>query len=122
MSYFISPPEKTDLEIVPAKFIDEVSKHWQVANVQMVKNPQSNHSIEWTILLEDRRIDGSLDRAGQVVHLEGEIRDCAKFALSIRSFVSSDYKLIFYDEGYSAHVELKEGMDESQVSAPFQLL
>ena len=38
--------------------------------------------------------------------LEGDVRDCAKFALLIRSMIDHKYPLLFYDEAYSADVAL----------------
>ena len=82
-------------------------------------NPASNHALEWVVAIADHRSEGSLDKTGQVVHLVGDLEDCAHFATWYRTLVPARYGLAFYDEGYSADVELADGTNEPQLKEPF---
>ena len=119
MNYFISPPEATDLKIDYKKFSSQISKHWCLNKIETIDNPQRYHSLEWEILIEDRLLIGSLDRTGQVIVLDGEISDVAKFAIWTRKQISNKYKLIFYDEGYSADLELCQNTSEAEIINAF---
>ena len=120
MSYFISPPEKTDLKIDPKKFSSQIFKQWLLNQINTKDDPQSYHSLEWEILVEDRMLIGSLARIGDVIHLEGELSDVAKFAIWVRKQISNKYRLIFYDEGYTADIELRRDLSESEILNVFQ--
>ena len=119
MNYFISPPEATDLKIDYKKFSSQISKQWSLNEINTIDNPQRYHSLEWEILIEDRLLIGSLDRTGQVIVLDGEISDVAKFAIWTRKQISNKYKLIFYDEGYAANIELRQDTSEAEIVNAF---
>lgn len=119
MSYFISPREQTNLKVDPAELAKALQARWQGADVRFPTSPASNHALEWVVTIADRPLEGSLDKAGQVVHLVGDVEDCAHFATWYRTFVPASYGLAFYDEGYSADVELAVGTDALQLKQPF---
>ena len=119
MSYFISPREQTDLKVDPTDLAKALQTRWQGADVRFPTNPASNHALEWVVTTADRRLEGSLDKTGQVVHLVGDVEDCAHFATWYRTLVPARYGLTFYDEGYSADVDLAPSTDELQLTEPF---
>jgi hypothetical protein len=106
MNYFISPPEETELKIDSAQLINRLKAEWPNSDIQPLDNPARSYSLSFRIPLKNSSIEGSLERTEQCVVLEGEIQDCAKFALWLRSYVDRQYRLLFYDEAYSADVEL----------------
>jgi len=106
MNYFISPPEETELKIDSAQLINRLKAEWPNSDIQPLDNPARSYSLSFRIPLKNSSIEGSLERTEQCVVLEGEIQDCAKFALWLRSWVDRQYTLLFYDEAYSADVEL----------------
>ena len=106
MNYFISPPEPTDLKIEPAELINALKAEWSNIDIQTLDNPERAYSLSFRIPLTNGILEGSLERTGQSVVLDGDVRDCAKFALWLRLQFDSKHKLLFYDEAYSADVEL----------------
>jgi hypothetical protein len=106
MNYFVSPPDKTDLKIESAQFINRLKADWQNIDIRATDN--QDYSLEWIIPIKNRRLEGSLERTEPCVVLDGDVRDCANFALWFRSLVERKYRLFFYDQAYSADIELRE--------------
>ena len=119
MSYFISPREETDLRVDPQWLASSIQRQWQGAELRFPDDPGDNHSVEWTVRREGRHLEGSLDRTCQVIHLVGDVEDCAHFATWYRNVVPLRYSLAFYDEGYSADVELRANTNEAELTEPF---
>ncbi len=80
MSYFVSPARDTPWQMAPGELADRLRAAWPDAVVHPVADPAGNHSLEWTLTTEGRRVDGSLDVTGQAVHLEGDVDACARLA------------------------------------------
>ena len=118
-SYFISPPGESDLKIDADQFVDYLRTQWAAVEVRTIESAESYQLLEWTAPMEHGIVVGSLDRTGQVVDLDGDVRDCARFAIAFRAWVPTEYKLIFYDEGYSADVELGTETSKAQLVEPF---
>ncbi len=119
MTYLISPTEETDLSIDAAQLITNLKRQWPKVEIRPIKNPERAYSLEWLIPMEKGNLEGLLERTGQAVSLDGHILDCAKFALWFRSQVERRYKLVFYDQGYSAELELREDTTPEQIVKPF---
>lgn len=119
MSYFVSPPEATHWSISHVNFVKVFHNRWSDADINYVSNPQSNHAVVWRILLNGQLVEGSLDRAGQAIHLDGDIFSSAEFTLWFRSIVPSEQALVFYDESYSADVSLTETTTIEELTKPF---
>ena len=119
MSYFVSPRNSTSWHISEKDFATALHSRWPSADIRAVSNPQSNHTVEWRIQLGEKQLEGSLDRAGQAIHLDGDIFSSAQFALWFRSIVPSQQTLVFYDEGYSADVNLTNDTTVEQLTQPF---
>lgn len=119
MKQFISPPEETEWRLDHEELARGIQARWPDAETCKVKNPASGHSLEWTLHPQARVLAGSLDRTGQIVALEGHIEDCAAFALWLRTLVPTRQRLLFYDEGYSADVEIWMETNEDHLVAPF---
>lgn len=117
--YFISPKEKTDLHLEPADFADAIVRSWPGETHQLVEDGKGPYGLRWTVPMRYRRLDGALNRAGQSVVLDGDVRDAAEFARWVRQQVPSQYPLFFYDEGYSADVPLTGGTSVEEVIQPF---
>ena len=96
-----------------------IQSQWDRTGLHLPANTASNHAFEWIVWTVDRARDGSLDKAGQVVHLTGNVEDCAHFATWSRGLVPARCTLVFDDEGYSAEVELTVGTKESELVEPF---
>ena len=119
MRYFISPSEKTDWRISRDAFAKELLMQWPEAHIEMITNFQSLHALAWTLQIGEWRLDGTLTKDANVVHLDGDIRACATFALWFRSRVPTEQDLLFYDEGYSADVPLLLETTKAELVAHF---
>ncbi len=118
MSYFISPPDETSWEFDPDEFRERLSE-WQDIRFREIGDPASMTSCEWSMPMRFGELFGSLDHAGQVVHLDGFLGDCALFALWLRDLVPPDIELLFYDEDYSADVALMTFTREADLVRAF---
>jgi hypothetical protein len=117
--HFISPRGATDLSVDPKQLAAAIRSQWDRAEVNLPASPASKHAFEWIVWTADRALDGSLDKAGQVVHLTGDVEDCAHSAAGHRALVPARPTLVFYDEGYSADVTLAAGTKESELGEAF---
>lgn len=115
MNYFVSPAAKTDLIIDPTQLATHLKSQWREVEIRPIKNPQREYSLEWIISMEGRDLEGALEKTGQAVILDGDVSDCAKFSLWLRSLIDPKYPLFFYDEGYSADIELQQKTTEEQI-------
>ena len=115
----MSPSHETEWQLVPAELAERLSADWPGVDLLTVANPASNHALEWSVTIEGSRVDGSLDRTGQAVHLEGDIDACARLARWLREQVPPHQELLFYDEGFSADVALLPTTGEEELVAPF---
>lgn len=119
MSYFITPIDETDLKIPKDELVVALNTKWSTIQVTPISNPESNHLLEWKITLNARLLIGTLDKTRQVIHLDGDVRDCAEFAKWYRTQVPETYALLFYDEGFSADVALSMTMTDQEIAEPF---
>jgi hypothetical protein len=115
MNYFVSPAEKTDLIIDPTQLATHLKSQWHEVEICPIQNPQREYSLEWIIPMESRNLEGALEKTGQAVILDGDVADCAKFSLWLRSLIDPKYPLFFYDEGYSADIELHQKTTQEQI-------
>ena len=122
MNYFISPSEESDLKIDSTQLINRLKAEWPNIDIQPQDNPSRTYSLSFRIPLKNSSIEGSLERTGQCVVLDGDVQDCAKFALWLRSQVDRKYKLLFYDEAYSVDVALTLETTEYDIIKHFLFL
>ncbi|OQW91956.1 MAG: hypothetical protein BWK78_03075 [Thiotrichaceae bacterium IS1] len=115
MNYLISTAEPTIMNIELVPFVKQLQVQWQPVEIRPIDHPQRAYSLEWIILQNQFRLEGRLERNGQSVVLDGQLPDCAQFALWLRTLIDPQYKLFFYDQGYSADIELREGTTATEI-------
>jgi hypothetical protein len=108
MNYLISTPKPTDLKIEIDDLIKHLQTKWANIEIGVRDNPQQVYQLEWIIPRENISLEGAFSQTRQCVALDGNVRHCAEFALWFRSLVDCQYKLFFYDQGYSADIELRQ--------------
>lgn len=84
-----------------------------------MSDDSSNHQLEWSIIFQNHEVHGSLDRSGQVVHLDGNLGDCAAVAVWLRSEVAESQPWVMYDECYSVDVELEPQLEQATIVGTF---
>lgn len=119
MKYFVSPPEETDWNIKPDEMTQYLRNKWANVRIKKILNPEDNNSLEWEVPLELDVLYGSIDREGQSIHLEGDIQDCAQFAVWFRSIVPESQVLVFFDENYTSDISLGRDVTEQQIVGLF---
>lgn len=117
-SYIVSPPKETPWQMDLQAFAVELRQHW--AEIVLRTSTTAGHTaIEWTLPMEHGPLEGGIDRSGQAVYMDGDIRDCAQFAVWVRTLVPLQQGLIFYDEGYSADVNIEAESSVNDLVKPF---
>ena len=119
-SYFVSPPEApiNGWTITEAELAEAVRTRWPDAEIEAVSQPESLHILRWTLTIDGNWVDGSLTKKGWTVHLEGDIRAVAIFALWLRELVPPSQPLLFYDEGYSFDIAITSSTSPEDLVAP----
>ena len=115
MNYFVSPAAKTDLIIDSTQLATHLKSQWREVEIRPMKNSQREYSLEWIIPMEGGDLEGALEKTGEAIILNGDVSDCAKFSLWLRSLIDPKYPLFFYDEGYSADIELHQKTTQEQI-------
>jgi hypothetical protein len=118
MSYFISPKERTDWRFDAQALAKDIQARWPGAHLESSEEP-SKEPLSWTLTLDGRRLEGSVAKTRKALHLDGDVRACAAFAVWLRSKIPQSQELLFYDEGYSNDVVLRAGVTAAQVATPF---
>jgi hypothetical protein len=100
--------------------IDHLFKKWLNIQIKEMTNPDDFYLFEGLIKLSsDKTLEFALHRDRQGISLDCFIEDCAFFAVWLRSIVPQNQKLVFYDQGYNAHIELKESTTELDIINSF---
>jgi len=119
VSYFITPPAATTWKLEPAALAEQLRRAWPAVHVQVVENPERRHAIEWDMAMDRGPLQGSIDREGQAIHLDSDIRNCAQFAVWFRSIIPHEQALIFFDEGYAVDIPLDAATTEATIVSAF---
>lgn len=97
------------------EFADALNARWPEISISHIEDVERDYSLEWSLTIGDTPIEGMLDRNGRVVILDGDVADCAEFALWYRSIVPNDQELQFFDEGYSGDIEIKHDTTKQEL-------
>lgn len=119
MIYLISPKEEIGLRIEAIQLAENLKNYWSNINIRTFDNPERVNLLEWEILMHNHILEGRLPQDGKSVNLDGYVEDCAKFALWLRSQIDDKYQLFFYDQAYSADVELRRDTTEEKIIKHF---
>ncbi len=124
MEYLITPPQPTNWQINASDFSQDIQKQWSDIEISPITNPDNYYALECIIKVPGigQRLDVALHRDGQGISLDGYLEDCARFAIWIRSLVAPTQELVFYDQGYNSHIELRAETNESDIMEPFLAL
>ncbi|HBE21197.1 MAG TPA: hypothetical protein DEG17_09310 [Cyanobacteria bacterium UBA11149] len=124
MEYLITPSTATNWQINASDFSQEIQKQWSDIEVLSITNLDSYYVLECTIKVPGigQKLDVALHRDGQGISLDGDLADCARFAIWFRSLVAPKQELVFYDQGYNSHIELRAETTESDIIQPFLTL
>jgi hypothetical protein len=119
VKHFVSPPEQTGWTLDPDHLAKAISAKWPEAEISIPRGSANAHALEWEWRAGPGCLTGSLDKTGQVVALDGRIEDAAAFARWFGTLVPETQRLLFYDEGYSADMEITPDTRDEELVAPF---
>lgn len=121
MQYLITPSQSTNWQINPPEFVKKLSQQWPDIKIETVPNSEDYYTLEWCLKPPEMgaRLDGALHQDGQGISLDGYIEDCAKFAIWFRAQVPTIQELVFYDQEYNHHIELKTNTKEAEIMEIF---
>lgn len=120
MEYLITPPKQTNWHINESNLMNHLFKKWLNIQIKEMTNPDDFYLFKGLIKLSsDKTLEFALHRDRQGVSLDGYIEDCAFFAVWLRSIVPQNQKLVFYDQGYNAHIELNQSTTELDIINSF---
>ena len=118
--YFVSPPQRSGWSLRAADLRERLLRRYPGAEARAPDSDADAHQLHWTIpSASGTPLDGSLQASGQALHLDGDVDDAAEFAVWFRSLVPARQPLLFYDEGYSADVEITPDSRPEDLAAPF---
>ncbi len=116
MRYVIEPIEVANWRLPAARFAAKLRMEWPEAAIRIIDDAESTHALEWTLPMgATRTVTGALDRAGQVVELEGHVRDCATVARWFRSQLPDTYRIRLSDADATASIEVRPGTTEAEL-------
>jgi len=112
----VSPSRDTDWRFDPDEFVGLLRERWPDAQVTTFDDPDFVAALDFRVELGDgRHVDGNLSRDGQLIGLDGDVREAAEVAAWVRSVVPPDQELIFWDQGYNFDVPLTEGIEPAAI-------
>lgn len=119
-TYFVSPPEASDWSLEAAELRVLLAERFPDAEITGPATPDDPFALHWTIpTASGVPLDGTLHGSGDAVHMDGDVEDAAEFAVWLRGLVPPEQPLVFYDEGYTADVEITPDSRPEDLAAPF---
>ncbi|HEY6970757.1 MAG TPA: hypothetical protein VJA94_16220 [Candidatus Angelobacter sp.] len=119
MSYLVSSPIKTNWHMTPTEFISKLLERWPKAQAR-ARTFASPFSHDWKIHMPAGVLEGKFNQNYSGISIEGELEDCAAFALWFRSVVPGAQPLLFYDDCFSVDVPLTAETTVADLVAAFQ--
>jgi hypothetical protein len=118
MKFLVVLMNTTDYVLDGALFVSNIRMRWPDAKIRNVEDPGDPYVIEWVLSI-GYDVDCALHRSGEAISLEGSLDDCAVAAIWIRSLIPSQYKLVFFDQGYHASIDLLDNTTSDQIVGAF---
>ena len=119
MKFFVTPPAETKWKMDPSVFLSILLARWPEARIERLITSE-HFSFKWEVQMSVGELEGRFFADGRGVVLDAELEDCATVALWFRSLVPSEQELWFYDESYSAHIDLRPDTTAATVAAAFE--
>jgi len=120
MNFFVSPTDRIGTPLVtPTDFQRKALAAWPSARFEPLASPESPYAFDWQIDMAGGVVSGSYTKQGDTIVMEGDVFDCARIGLWYRSLVPPQQLLIFYNEIYSASVELRTETSAEEITEAF---
>ena len=120
MKALVSPPTETDWRISRSEFSRGMEAEFDGCEFSVVPDDTSEwRDLDWSMEASFGLLHGHLAGEGQVLVLDGDVRDIAKLAIWFRTMVPMSQDLVFYDEGYSADASIGETTTAEELARLF---
>lgn len=119
-SFFISSTTESDWAFDPDALARAIQQRYSDADVRGPQTPADAYQLHWTVATgSDVPLEGALDREGDGLTLDGDVGDCAQFAVWVQAVAPAGAELSFYDEGYTSAIVLEPTTREEDLVAAF---
>jgi hypothetical protein len=120
-TYFVTTKEEVDIRLNTDDFAANLLERWPHATVVRLGPDRAPYTLEWDLEMDIGPLEGLLDSEAPAVVLTGDVRDCAAFALWLRSDVLPTCPLRFYDQEYTADLPLANDTTQEDIIAPYNV-
>ena len=122
MRYVIAPIEAANWRLPATRFAAKLRTEWPEAAIRIVDDAASQHALEWTVPMRaTRKVAGALDRTGQVIEVDGDVRDCAIFTRWLRTQLPDTYRVQLSDADTTTTIEVRPETTEAELVGAFVL-
>ena len=116
--HYVTPPTEAACWSQPIEaFERHLRSRWPDARIRPLND--EDRALTWKVPMTHNVLVGEVDRNGTTIVLDGDFHDCIEVAIWFRALVPEVQPLIFFDEVYTTHVELRRGMTPNEIAAPF---
>lgn len=114
--FLITNPDQENNFIKPSELAKKVESYWIDASIS--SDFENDPCLSWTIKILNRRLDCSFYKNSHL-SMDGELNDCSKFAIWYRKQVPIESKLVMFDMGYNADIQLLYETSEQEIIQTF---
>lgn len=118
-SFLICAPQETEWRVDNDRFETLLRSRWPEVTVRHHDDPGRTYPVDADVTQDGATFTVMLERDGSTLSIEGTAEQAAAVAHWWRRQAPADQELAFFDQGYSAQVDLTDDMSVAQIAAPF---
>jgi hypothetical protein len=100
MGYILLLDNNKSWTVEPVAFQGFLNRSFHIESFKEIADTSRPYSHEWKIS-QPINIEGFLHKSGDSIHFDGAFQDCIDFVLTVRNFIPSSERLIFFDDSYN---------------------
>ena len=100
-------------------FMQQLRARWPAVSIREITSQDSNFCLDFDLIMQHSRVDGSLHRTGKSFHFDSDLRDAAQLALWFRALAPSTEPLVFCDDSMSGTLDLEPTTTEADIFSAF---
>jgi hypothetical protein len=117
MSFFVISPGSWGIRA--DVFMQQLRAQWPAVSIREITSPDSNFCLDFDLVMQHSRVDGSLHRTGKSFHFDSDLRDAAQLALWFRALAPATEPLVFCDDSMSGMLDLEPTTTEADIFRAF---
>lgn len=114
--FLITNPDQENDFIQPSELAQKIESYW--INASISSDIENDPCLSWSIKIHDRRLDCSYFKNSHL-SMDGDLGDCSKFAIWYRKQIPMELKLVMFDMGYNADIQLLTETTEQEITQTF---